>query len=198
MAVPFILRPSPRFWENVQKRVSRNQDLPRNIFPHGPLIGSIGEIAFKEWFSTTFPRRGIRHAGEVSHDYEIAGTGDDPAGARRLTLEVKTKARTPAAITAKGTARWEMSVPGYLLHHLDEVKTHPDILFGVSVQTRSKQPAGIEDIDTIAILGWIEFERFAKIKYLVPADTPMGHGTTKNPVEMWNIAIGSLNDAGTL
>jgi len=194
MPCPLVHEPSANFWANVQKRVGRNRDLPRNIFPHGPLIGSIGEIAFKEWFSTTFPGRGIRHVGAVSHDYEIAGKPDRT----RVRVEVKTKKRSPARIDARGTGKWEMSVPDYLLQHLDAANVHPDLLFAVSVQTKSEHPAGLADIDTIAIVGWIEYPRFAELKYLVPADTPMGHGTTKNPVTMWNVGIGCLHEPAML
>lgn len=202
MSQPFQFQPSEKFWQTVGERQKANEGHIRNIYGHGPFVGTVGEIAFEEWFKVTFPKRSIRYAGQTWHDFvvETRTSADNrknpiqPKDPRdELFIEVKTKLRRSFPSSGKGAAEWEVSVPDYLLSHL-ATTPKPDLIFAVSVQSNSHSPTTREQVASIFILGAISYSMFHDLKVWIPKGTQMGGGRASEE-DMWNIFIRQLGGA---
>lgn len=201
MITPSLFTPTPDFWQAVNQRLPANQGHAQNIFLHGPFVGTVGEVAFEYWFKQRFPGRGIRYFGDTWYDYMIdtktaannRSVNPPPSDERNIiTIEVKTKLRTSFPLKSKMMRQWEVSIPDYLLEHFKRAQK-PDIIFAISVQSKLPTPTKPEEIDSIAILGWIPYSTFMNWKQWVPKGTRMGGGRP-SPKDMWNIYLRYLND----
>lgn len=201
MPKPILFEPASGFWEAVDARLPSNEGHAQNIFDHGPFVGTVGEVAFEFWFKNHSPSRMIRHVGETWRDYVIATktctSNQDIAPPPKdwrdeLSVEVKTKLRTSFSLPNAYAGEWEVSVPDYLLSHL-ETTSKPDVILAVSVQSKVTAPCRANEIESIVVIGWIPHGTFMNWKVWIPKGTKMGGGR-RSPKDMWNVYIRQLKD----
>lgn len=165
-------------WPAVQQRMLLNQNHPRNIYVHGPLVGSLGEIAFEHWCSDAGLT--VAHVGRPEWDYERQCA--DGAVCR---IEVKTKLRT--TWSDANSRNWEMSVPDYLPDAWKR-DVSPDVFVAVSVQSSAPSPASVSDVSSVVLIGAMTFRRWrGKMRY-VAEGTIMGGGRPSK-VGMYNVYL---------